>query len=644
MPGGKSMDVASEMSSDRQPTKNFPALMGEGDKFYKDQLFQKAVTCFSDALELKPNDKVCLVARSSCYLKLGKNYLALQDAESALEEDETFAKGLYQKAEALYSMGEFELALVYYYRGKKYRPDIREFQLGINKSQEAIDNCVGAKKHPYLMNPAKTKLEVKGDLTYFYEQTEKTKQHKIKASTTQPSGYQRPKAAVVYQEKRKERRPLEGNQRTQKHLLGELYEDRIYLERLLRDEEINSPKTTSAQRINDLINDGLDYLDTRTEFWRQQRPIYARQKKHPKTKIGPDVNNLEPFVNRELEEIDGMQSRNKFSSAIQRTEKLINFISQQKIDEDQKTKYLAESNLMVGIAQLAIDKTEIALDIFKNVLVSAEKLDDRRLTNLANENLGKVYRKMGDYQNAINSWSARLPIEEESIERAWYFHSIGRCYLELNNLEKAEEYGTVTLETGQTLEDKKWRMNGHILVAQSQARRGLYTEALNSFGEAKKFAQLVGDKAAISDLTKYMDAINDRMEKGMSKEKDDLERQDWKYIGVGTRTNAVLRGTKKLHKNLPIRMATPKNQFLMPITQESKELTRKKEKLATELKTKLLEQNAAQVKVEKVNVDASPSVVQQDGELSTVQLFKDIDKFSADARKTKKSKDSKNKP
>ena len=40
-------------------------------------------------------------------------------------------------------MGEFELALMFYHRGKKLRSDIREFQLGIHKAQEAIDNAVG---------------------------------------------------------------------------------------------------------------------------------------------------------------------------------------------------------------------------------------------------------------------------------------------------------------------------------------------------------------------------------------------------------------------------------------------------------------------------------------------------------------------
>lgn len=52
-------------------------------------------------------------------------------------------KGLYQKAEALYANGEFELALVFYHRGHKLRPELQEFRLGIQKAQEAIDNSVG---------------------------------------------------------------------------------------------------------------------------------------------------------------------------------------------------------------------------------------------------------------------------------------------------------------------------------------------------------------------------------------------------------------------------------------------------------------------------------------------------------------------
>jgi len=52
-------------------------------------------------------------------------------------------QALYQKAETLYIKGNFELALVYYHRGHKLKPNSEMFRLGIQKAQEAIDSAVG---------------------------------------------------------------------------------------------------------------------------------------------------------------------------------------------------------------------------------------------------------------------------------------------------------------------------------------------------------------------------------------------------------------------------------------------------------------------------------------------------------------------
>ena len=50
-----------------------------------------------------------------------------------------------------------------------------------------------------------------------------------------------------------------------------------------------------------MASDGLDYLDSRTDFWRQQEPLYARSKFSKKPE-GDD----ETFkhIRRELEAID----------------------------------------------------------------------------------------------------------------------------------------------------------------------------------------------------------------------------------------------------------------------------------------------------------------------------------------------------
>ena len=44
------------------------------------------------ALELSPGNRNALVERASCYLKTGKNDLALADAEESLKENREYTK------------------------------------------------------------------------------------------------------------------------------------------------------------------------------------------------------------------------------------------------------------------------------------------------------------------------------------------------------------------------------------------------------------------------------------------------------------------------------------------------------------------------------------------------------------------------
>jgi len=100
---------------------------------------------FWQALELNPNDKNALIARSKCHLLLGDPQKALDDAEAALQlnpKDSSKSKAVYCKAEALYHLGDFEMSLVYYYRGMRIRPEFGEFRLGVQKAKDAIQNVL----------------------------------------------------------------------------------------------------------------------------------------------------------------------------------------------------------------------------------------------------------------------------------------------------------------------------------------------------------------------------------------------------------------------------------------------------------------------------------------------------------------------
>ncbi|XP_066584720.1 outer dynein arm-docking complex subunit 4-like isoform X1 [Prorops nasuta] len=107
-----------------------------------------AINCINKALELSPNDRNALISRSRCYLLLGDAQKALEDAESALEgklKESNTARAIYYKAEALYHLGDYEMSLVYYYRGMRIRPEFGQFRLGIQKAKDAIQNILRSK-------------------------------------------------------------------------------------------------------------------------------------------------------------------------------------------------------------------------------------------------------------------------------------------------------------------------------------------------------------------------------------------------------------------------------------------------------------------------------------------------------------------
>ncbi|KAK2586634.1 hypothetical protein KPH14_011681 [Odynerus spinipes] len=117
----------------------------EAAVYVKGGNYSKAMLLYNQALELSPNDANALIARSKCYLLLGNPQNALQDAETALQcklKDSVNARAVYYKAEALYYLGDFEMSLVYYYRGMRIRPEFEQFRLGVQKARDAIRNVL----------------------------------------------------------------------------------------------------------------------------------------------------------------------------------------------------------------------------------------------------------------------------------------------------------------------------------------------------------------------------------------------------------------------------------------------------------------------------------------------------------------------
>lgn len=183
---------------------------------------------------------------------LGDPSKGLQDAETALTNDKNNIRAIYQKAEALYFLGQFELSLMFFHRGLRLRPELNSFRLGVQKTQEAIEKTIGgfeSQKKP--SSSAKSSAKKNIMPTILEEMRPKTA---IKTTN---------KASLEKREARK--------------LLGELCVDKEYLESLLKNPDLKRADTGTEQ-VSNLVNDAVRFLNTRQEFWRQQRPCNALPK------------------------------------------------------------------------------------------------------------------------------------------------------------------------------------------------------------------------------------------------------------------------------------------------------------------------------------------------------------------------------
>jgi len=484
------------------PKSSFGTYLAEGDALFKQSEFKKALESYSLALELEPEDKNCLVARSKCYLKLGDPQKALEDAEAALSEDKEFNKGLYRKAEALYCMGDFEYALMYYHRGHHLRPELDEFRLGIQKAQEAIDNSIGG--------AAKVKLENKGDLSFFNRQDD---------SGSKKRGYNKPtrnlKLKPVIVNRNKESKPPAPSKKTVKQLLGELYADKEYMEKLMTDDDFI--KSHSNKPVYELVQSGLTYLDTRTEFWRQQRPLYARKKDTGKSspKKKKATQSLGKQILKQLEDVDQALASGDAERSLKLAQALMKTVDHaDPVQLPNKADVLANIHSCIGNAFVEMENLNKALKHHQKDLEMSKKSNSKEGISRGLDNVGRVYARMGNFERAVRSWNEKLPMVKTPLETTWIYHEIGRCYLELEKYSKAKDCGVKSLDAAQDFEDEVWQLNASVLVAQALVKLGDLEDGLDKFEKAHELAVSLSDEAAQDAINKAISDLKRKIADG----------------------------------------------------------------------------------------------------------------------------------
>lgn len=146
---------------------------------------------------------------------------------------------------------------MFFHRGLRLRPELTSFRLGVQKTQEAIEKTIGGCEESAAQknNTAQTKDKFC------------VNSNGIIPSKLTNAARQRPKTSKLSFEKREARK-----------LLGELCVDKEYLENLLKNPDLKRADT-GTEGVSAIANDAVRYLNTRQEFWRQQRPCTALPKK-----------------------------------------------------------------------------------------------------------------------------------------------------------------------------------------------------------------------------------------------------------------------------------------------------------------------------------------------------------------------------
>lgn len=126
------------------------------------------------------------------------------------------------------------------------------------------------------------------------------------------------------------------------------------------------------------MTSGLSYLESRTEFWRQQKPLYARKKEKPKPKKVQQKSkpaDTTKFILRSLEEIDLALAEGDAEGSLKQAQSTLRTV--QSLGEDSvpnKEDVIGNLHSCIGNAYLEMDENKKALDHHLKDLKIAEKL------------------------------------------------------------------------------------------------------------------------------------------------------------------------------------------------------------------------------------------------------------------------------
>lgn len=131
-------DQLPDRSSEPDAEEKAVALKDDGNKQLQLGHFLEAIKFYSQALEFRPKNAIILSNRALAYIKIENYGLALQDADKAIKNDPSYAKGYYRRASANFALNHYKLARKDFRQVVKLKPKDRDARAKFNECEKAV--------------------------------------------------------------------------------------------------------------------------------------------------------------------------------------------------------------------------------------------------------------------------------------------------------------------------------------------------------------------------------------------------------------------------------------------------------------------------------------------------------------------------
>ena len=459
------------------------SLIAEADYFYKKSELSKANELYSRILDSE-KDLHCLLYRAYCFANQAEYKLAMKDIEDLIKLDNKHFKGLLLKANVLFDMGEFEYALIAYNEASKCKNNNEDVCSGQFKCKSAILSLFNAASTPKVITESDNLVSL---------------------------------------------------------FMPDFSSDFIFLT------EISTLfKESKNSHFSDMAEDGLNFITKRLDFWKNYKqndqvsnsklkekakkeiqvikekkklpPIPTEKKSSLKSidkprKVSPRPSLLEtPWKSVPIDQLNEEELGRKIRKAFEK-------------EEYQQVKHLCEEFLKrstkISDRLVASRYCDVLLDYAHCLLEINEPIELSKSHAAQAKNiskvfqlhsyyprslniLGKCFAKSGKNEKAIKLWEERMKFDSTPVEKAWIYHDLGVCYLEMGKVDKSKECGKLSLEFSDQMGSRSWSAASKVLLGKCCEAEGHAYDAVAYYEKAVKSARASGDKVQLSALEQHL--------------------------------------------------------------------------------------------------------------------------------------------